>query len=333
MNTKLSIIVPCYNESVGLLDFHARLRDALSPLSVVTEILYVNDGSTDDTLDVLNGLRTQDRRIGIVDLSRNFGKEVALTAGIDLARGDALIVLDADLQDPPEYIPEMVEKWCDGYDVVAMKRSDRSSDTWFKRVSALLYYRLLARLSPVALPENVGDFRLISRRVAEAIKQMPERNRYMKGLFAWVGYRTVEIPYRRDSRFAGDTKLSFFKLLGLAVDGITSFSIAPLRLASAAGSLIAVAALIYGLVVLVKTLVLGEPVAGFPTLIVSMMFLGGTQLLAIGLLGEYVGRLLVETKQRPLYLLNSAEFPDLDSATELDSATIIAPARWSIAAG
>lgn len=310
----LSIVVPCYNESEGLLRFHSRLSNVLKSLSVSTEVLYVNDGSLDDTIDILKFLQAQDQRIGMIDLSRNFGKEIALTAGIDHARGDAVVVLDADLQDPPEYIPDMLVAWHDGYDVVAMKRTDRSSDSFFKRVSAEWYYRILGKLSSVDIPANVGDFRLLSRRAVNALKLLPERNRYMKGLFAWIGFSRVEIPYRRDPRFAGNSKLPFLKLAGFALDGITSFSIAPLRMASVAGILIAIGALIFGAVMLVKTILVGDPVAGFPTLIIMMTFLGGAQLVAIGLLGEYVGRLLIECKQRPLYLINAADLPVLKTA-------------------
>ncbi len=317
INTPLStvsVVVPCYNESDGLYQFHHRLSIALKRSSVDAEIIYVNDGSADDTYDVIESLRSTDKRVGLIDLSRNFGKEAALTAGIDHARGEALIVIDADLQDPPECIPDMVATWRRGYDVVAMKRGDRSTDTLFKRFSAACFYRILSRLSAVHIPENVGDFRLLSRRAVDAIKEMPERNRYMKGLFAWVGFKTIEIEYKRDPRFVGDSKWPLFKLIGLALDGVTSFSIAPLRLASLTGAIVAAGALLYGTFVLAKTLLFGDPVAGFPTLIVVVTFLGGAQLMAIGLLGEYVGRLLIESKQRPLYFVETLSLPKHDQA-------------------
>lgn len=307
--TGLSVVVPCFNESEGLLSFHSRLAKVLAGLQLAYEVIYVNDGSVDDTMDVIRALRTGDSHVGLIDLSRNFGKEIALSAGIDHARGQAIIVIDADLQDPPECIPEMVRAWQDGFDVVAMQRADRSSDSFLKRVSAVGFYRLLSWLSPVAIPENVGDFRLLSRRAADALKQMPERNRFMKGVFAWIGFKTIAIPYRRDPRCCGRSKMPFLKLLGLACDGIASFSIAPLRLASAVGAAIAFGALLFSVFVAVKTLLLGDPVAGFPTLFVMITFLGGAQLIAIGLLGEYVGRVLIETKQRPLYFLNAVEPP------------------------
>ncbi len=305
----VSVVIPCFNESNGLYQLHNRLSAALRRSSVAAEIIYVNDGSEDDTFDVLESLQATDDRVGLINLSRNFGKESALTAGIDHARGNAVIVIDADLQDPPECIPEMISAWSDGYDVVAMKRSDRSTDSFFKRYSAACFYRLLYRASAVRIPENVGDFRLLSRRAVEAVKAMPERNRYMKGLFAWVGFKTLEIEYKRDPRFAGQSKWPLFKLFGLALDGITSFSIAPLRLASIAGALVASCALVYGTFALFTTLLFGSSVAGFPTLIVMITFLGGSQLMAIGLLGEYVGRLLIESKQRPLYFIETLALP------------------------
>ncbi|MBT8080042.1 MAG: glycosyltransferase family 2 protein [Gammaproteobacteria bacterium] len=314
----LSVVVPCFNESDGLLHFHRRLCAALKPIPGPIEVIYVNDGSVDDTEDAIRQLQRQDCRVGFVDLSRNFGKEVALMAGIDHARGAAVIVIDADLQDPPELIPDMVRAWRDGYDVVAMKRTDRSSDSRFKRVTASWYYWLLGKLSPVAIPENVGDFRLISRRVVNALKQMPERNRYMKGIFAWVGFNSIELPYHRDARYAGDSKMPLWKLFSLAIDGITSFSIAPLRLASIAGCAVALGAVLFGVVMLIRTALFGDPVAGFPTLIVAITFLGGAQLMAIGVLGEYVGRLLLESKRRPLYLVNHVELPS-QSASPIDN--------------
>ncbi|MEJ2129544.1 MAG: glycosyltransferase family 2 protein [Woeseiaceae bacterium] len=308
----ISIVVPCFNESRGLVLLHERLARAIQSLPMSVEILFVDDGSEDDTVDVIHELQRADSHIGLLQLSRNFGKEAALTAGLEYARGDAVIVLDADLQDPPESIPEMVQAWREGYDIVAMKRADRSSDTFFKRKTAGWYYAILGKLTAVRIPQNVGDFRLLSRRAVDALSQLPERCRYMKGIFAWIGYRTIEIPYKREPRAAGDTKLPFLKLLALALDGITSFSIAPLRLASAAGAAVAVGALLYALAVFAKTLLYGDPVAGFPTLVIMISFLGGMQLLAIGLLGEYIGRLLIESKQRPTYLVDSVELPHFE---------------------
>lgn len=306
----ISIVVPCFNESEGLLRFHQRLSVVIDDISESVEILYVDDGSVDDTSDIIGSLCTEDPIVGVIKLSRNFGKEAALTAGIDHARGDAVIVIDADLQDPPECIPDMLKAFHGGFDVVAMRRGDRSTDSFSKRVSALWFYRILGQLSAVPIPKNVGDFRLLSRRAVDAVKSMPERNRYMKGLFAFVGFKTIELEYRRESRDAGSSKWPALKLVSLALDGITSFSIAPLRLASLAGGAVAFSAFSYGAVVLTKTMLFGESVAGFPSLAVMITFLGGAQLMAIGLLGEYVGRLLIESKQRPLYFVDTLRLPE-----------------------
>ena len=318
----LTIVVPVLNESEGLFEFHRRLSAALAATAINSEILFVNDGSSDDTIDVVNELRRRDSRVGVIDLSRRFGKELAVSAGIDYARGDAVILIDADLQDPPECISEMVAAWRRGFDVVAMQRADRSVDTWFKRASAGAFYRLLSWLSPVGIPPGVGDFRLLSRRAVDALKKLRERNRYMKGLYAWVGFHYIELPYRREARHAGQSKWPFAKLLGLAIDGITSFSIAPLRLASLIGFVTAIGAIVYGLIIIVKTLLYGDPVAGFPALMVTVTFLGSVQLLAVGLLGEYVGRMFMETKQRPMYLVQSANLPDSTKAAQTSLASV-----------
>lgn len=319
----LSVIVPVLNESEGLVHFHRRLCGALESLNFDVEILFINDGSTDDSIDVMNELCRRDDRIGVIDLSRRFGKELAMSAGIDHARGDAVVLIDADLQDPPECIPEMVAAWRKGFDVVAMQRADRSVDSFFKRWSASIFYRLLSWLSAVDIPPGVGDFRLLSRPAVDALMQLRERNRYMKGLYAWVGFSYVELPYKREARHAGHSKWPFTKLLGLAIDGITSFSTAPLRIASIVGLITALGAFTYGLVIAVKTIVYGDPVAGFPALMVTITFLGSIQLLAIGLLGEYLGRMFVETKRRPLYLVRTAKLPQ-PSVQVQNSASAIA---------
>lgn len=323
-NPTLSVIVPVLNESEGLLELHRRLAAVLDEQAYDAEILFINDGSTDDSIDVIYRLCKQDARVGVVDLSRRFGKELALGAGLDHASGDAVIIIDADLQDPPEYIPDMVSAWRRGFDVVAMQRVDRSVDSVLKRVSARIFYHLLNWLSPVDIPPGVGDFRLLSRRAVNALTRLRERIRYMKGLYAWVGFSYIELPYKREARHAGDSKWPFAKLLGLAVDGITSFSIAPLRLASYVGLITAFAAFVYGIAIIIKTTLYGDPVAGFPALIVTVTFLGGVQLLAIGVLGEYLGRMFVETKQRPLYLIRSANLPQKLQETETTSAEITA---------
>lgn len=323
-NPTLSVIVPVLNESEGLIEFHRRLTDVLDLQDFDAEILFVNDGSSDDSIDVINYLRERDRRVGVIDLSRRFGKELAMSAGLDHASGDAVILIDADLQDPPEYIPDMVAAWRNGFDVVAMQRADRSVDSLFKRVSARIFYRLLNWLSPVDIPPGVGDFRLLSRRAVDALTRLRECNRYMKGLYAWVGFNYIELPYRREVRHAGDSKWPFTKLLGLAIDGITSFSISPLRLASIAGLATATGALIYGAVIIVKAAVYGGPVGGFSVLMVTITFLASVQLLSIGLLGEYLGRMFLETKRRPMYLIRSAALPQRPQQAETATSDIAA---------
>jgi len=303
--SRLSVVVPAYNEQEVLPEFHRRLSLVLDELEFVCEVVYVNDGSTDSTVDVISALRTNDRRIALLDLSRNYGKEVALTAGLDHATGDAVIVIDADLQDPPELIPQLISTWREGYDVVYAKRIARDGESWLKKASAHMFYRVVQHFSRVKIPEDTGDFRLLSRRALDSLLEIRERNRFMKGLFAWVGYRQVAVPYRRDPRFAGNTKWNYWKLWNFALDGITSFTVAPLKVASYVGTLIAIGAFAYGLFVIVRTLLFGDPVAGYPSLMVVVLFLGGVQLMALGIIGEYLGRMFEETKQRPLYLVQS----------------------------
>lgn len=312
----LSVIVPAYNEQEVLPIFHARLAAAMTELPELSgrwEVLYVNDGSKDNTLEVLQGLQQRDTAVGVANLSRNFGKEAAMSAGLKLARGSAVILIDADLQDPPELIGEMVRVWQQGADVVNMKRVSRDGETWFKKASAAWFYKVINALSDVHIPENVGDFRLLSRRAVDALNQLPESNRFMKGLFAWIGYKQVVVDYARHARAAGHTKWPYFKLLNFAVEGITGFSVVPLRLASYAGFLTAFSAFVYALFLLVKTLTLGESVKGFPTLILTILILGGLQLMAMGIIGEYLGRLFMESKRRPLYLLDAYQPSKIDT--------------------
>lgn len=300
----VSVIVPVFNEEEVLHAFHQRLCGVLSSVRKVQwEILYVNDGSTDRTLNQILGFMAEDPRVQVVDFSRNFGKEAAVTAGIDHANGDAAIFIDADLQDPPELIPVLVGHWQNGYDVVNMKRDSRAGESWVKRRTAQAFYSIMGHLGPVTMPENVGDFRLLSRRALDALGRMPERNRMMKGMFAWIGFAVKEVPFHRDARDAGTTKWNYLRLWNLAMEGITSFTVAPLKAASVAGILISLAAFLYGAVVIAKTLVWGDPVPGYPSLMVAVLFLGGLQLLSIGIVGEYLGRVFLETKNRPLYLV------------------------------
>ncbi len=298
----LSVVVPAYDEAEVLPAFHGRLAAVLDGLPMAAEVVYVNDGSRDATLVRLQALRERDGRIAIVDLSRNFGKEIALTAGLDHARGDAVVVIDADLQDPPELIPELVRVWQEGHDVVYAKRTEREGETWFKKFTALAFYRLIQRVSHVHIPEDTGDFRLLSRRAVDALKQLREQHRFMKGLFAWIGFPQAAVAYRRDPRYAGTSKWNYWRLWNLALEGITSFTTAPLKLATYLGLATALGAFAYAAFVIYKALVFGEPVRGYPSLMVVILFLGGVQLLTLGVIGEYVGRMFNETKGRPLYL-------------------------------
>ena len=302
----LSVVVPVFNEEEVIQIFHNRLSAVLSTLSDVRwEIIYVNDGSTDLSLTKIMGFMEKDSRVQVVDFSRNFGKEAALTAGIDNALGDAAVFIDADLQDPPELIPDMVRQWQNGYDVVNMQRKTRAGESWIKRRTARAFYSLMGCIGPVKMPDNVGDFRLLSRRALDALSRMSERNRMMKGMFAWIGFSVKDIPFDRDARRAGTTKWNYIQLFNLALEGITSFSIAPLKVASIAGLLVSLAAFFYGAVVAAKALVWGDPVPGYPSLMVVILFIGGLQLLAIGIVGEYLGRIFMETKNRPLYLVKN----------------------------
>ncbi|BBO91708.1 glycosyl transferase [Desulfosarcina ovata subsp. ovata] len=301
----LSIIVPVFNEQEVLREFHSRLSAALVSAQVdEIEILFVNDGSTDETLGILREMARTDQRIQVIDLSRNFGKEAAMTAGLEFASGDAAVIIDADLQDPPELIPQMVEEWRNGFDMVYMRRLSRQSETWLKKTSASAFYWLMGLIGRVQVPENVGDFRLLSRRAIDALNRMLERTRFMKGLFAWIGFPAKEIAYHREPRQAGKTKWNYWQLWNFALEGFTSFTITPLKLASYVGVLTSLASLLYGLFVFLKTLLTGDPVPGYPSLIVVIAFLGGLQLLALGIIGEYLGRMFIEAKQRPLYLVN-----------------------------
>lgn len=313
MNTKrqqvstylLSVVVPAYNEQEVLPEFHRRLCSVLASLCADAEIVYVNDGSTDDTFQVMGRLKNTWPRTAIVDLSRNFGKEIALTAGLDHAQGEAVVVMDADLQDPPELIPQLVEEWKNGYDVVYAKRVSRNGEGWIKKSTAYGFYRIIQKFSRTRIPEDTGDFRLLSRRALDALKQLREQHRFMKGLFAWIGYPQKAVPYHRDSRYAGKTKWNYWRLWNFALEGITSFTTAPLKISTYLGLICAVGAFLGALAVIFRTLLYGDPVRGWPSLMVVMLFLGGVQLISIGILGEYLGRMFNETKKRPLYLLKA----------------------------
>lgn len=319
MTRTVTVVVPAFNEGEAIRAFHERLLQALELLDEDWTVLYVDDGSTDDTVSQIADLRDRDNRVGLMRLSRNFGKEIAITAGLDHAEGDAVIVMDADLQDPPELVPDLVAEWRDGWDVVYGRRSAREGDSLAKRFTAHGFYRLMRRVSDTAIPEDVGDFRLMDRRVVEALGQLRERNRFMKGLFSWVGFRQRELPYRREARHAGQSKWSYWRLWNYALDGITSFTVAPLKIATYLGLLTALGAFVYGSWIIVKTLVYGADVPGYPSLMVVILFLGGIQLIALGIIGEYLGRLFMESKQRPLYLIDRFEAPGIGGRTHQKS--------------
>ena len=300
---QLTVVVPAYNESAVLQAFHHRLGKVFDTLPLRCDVLYVDDGSSDDTWLLMQQLAAADQRVGTLKLSRNFGKEAALTAGLDHVDADAVVVIDADLQDPPELIAQLVEQWQAGYDVVYATRSARAGESGFKRFTAAAFYRTMEKLSDVAVPRDTGDFRLLSRRALAALMQLRERQRFMKGLFAWIGYRQTAVIYQRDARQAGQTKWNYWRLSQLAIEGITSFSNAPLRLATWTGIAASLLAFVYGAWVLAKALLHGDRVPGYPTLMIVILFLGGVQLLALGVIGEYLGRTYTESKQRPLYFI------------------------------
>lgn len=301
----LTIIVPAYNEQEVLPIFHERLSAALASCDIAWDVLYVNDGSSDATLSTMLGLQLKDRRVAVLNLSRNFGKEIALTAGLDHARAtDAVVVIDADLQDPPEVIPELIAAWRKGFDIAYAQRNTRAGETWMKKATAAAFYRVMQRLGgKVQLPPDTGDFRLMSRRALDALLQLREQHRFMKGLFAWIGFPSIAVPYDRAPRAAGTTKWNYWKLWNFSLEGITSFTVAPLKIATYVGLLTAIAALIYLLQLIIRTVFFGNPVAGYPSLLAVVLFLGGIQMMMLGIIGEYLGRIFNETKGRPLYLV------------------------------
>jgi glycosyltransferase involved in cell wall biosynthesis len=310
----LSVIVPVMNEEEAILPFIERVGAILETIagSEGWEILFVDDGSTDTTLGAIVVAHGREPRVRALSLSRNFGKEAALSAGLDHARGSAVIPMDVDMQDPPEVLPEMIAKWREGHEMVFAVRRCRASDGWAKRLTAGLYYRAHNAVSADKIPENAGDFRLLDRKVVDVIRAMPERNRFMKGLFAWAGFRQTSVEYDRAERETGTTKFNYWKLWTLALDGITSASTVPLRIWSYVGALIALFALGYAGFIAVRTMLLGISVPGYASIMVSVLFLGGVQLISLGVLGEYVGRILTETKQRPLYVVRDTVGLDTD---------------------
>lgn len=322
---RLTVVVAAYNEAEALPRLQPRIAAVLDGMRDVEAcVLYVDDGSTDATWRILQGLARHDQRISLLRLSRNFGKEAALTAGLDRIEQGAALILDADGQDPPELIPQFVAKWREGFDDIHGTRRERQGESWFKKLSAHGFYRLIGRLSKTPIPRDTGDFRLLSPRALAALRQLRERQRFMKGLFGWVGFEQTAIEYDRDARIAGRSKFNAWKLWNFALEGITSFSTAPLRIATYIGLFTAVVAFGYALWIVTKALAWGDPVAGWPTMMAVILFLGGVQLIALGLLGEYLGRLYVESKQRPLYFIDTW-LPSTEVSSALDPPTTGVP--------
>lgn len=303
MRPLISIIVPLFNEELVIAEMYSRLTQVLNNANFDYEILLINDGSRDKTLSVARDICAADRNVKLISFSRNFGHQVAITAGIDKASGHAVVIIDADLQDPPELIPKMVDKWTEGYQVVYGARRKREGERLFKRLTASLFYRILRRMTLVDIPVDTGDFRLIDRRIVEQLKQMRERTRFVRGMVSWVGFKQCKLEYVREKRLAGETKYPFKKMLKFALDGILSFSQVPLKFASAFGFIcsgISFLALVYGLII--KYLFPQQAIPGWASIFVGLLFLGGVQLICLGVLGEYLGRIYEEVKQRPLYI-------------------------------
>lgn len=315
----ISVIIPMFNESENIAFLLREVNQALSAIYLPYEIICVNDGSNDSTLsDLLNHMNNYNQ-LKIISFSRNFGKEIALTAGLRYAAGRAVIPIDADLQDPPELIVDLVKKWQEGYDVVYAQRTSRQGETWTKRFTALWFYKIIRKFSYISIPPNTGDFRLLDRSVVDVINQMPERTRFMKGLFAWVGFKQTVVYFERSPRYAGSTKWNYWKLWNFALDGITSFSLAPLKIWSYLGFVIAISSFIYAFFILIRTIVLGVDTPGYASLVVILLFLSGVQMISLGILGEYLGRVYEEVKQRPLYLVRETYGFDDDATEDINS--------------
>jgi glycosyltransferase involved in cell wall biosynthesis len=325
MTPVISVVLPVFNEARILPTLHGRLRGVLQTLNEPYEILFVDDGSRDESLSCLKDLRAADATIKIVSLSRNFGHQTAITCGLDHASGDAVILMDADLQDPPEVIPRLIEKWREGHDVVYAVREKRRGEGLFKRATAALFYRLLRRLTLVDIPLDAGDFRLLSRRVVNAVQSSRERNRFMRGLVSWVGYRQTGITFTREERSVGETKYPFRKMLKFALDGITAFSFVPLQVATLLGLGISLFSSLYIVYAIYLKLFTERTVPGWTSLIVAVLFLGGVQLIALGTIGEYIGRVYEEVKHRPLYLVGERIGFTVESPQERLSAVT----RWT----
>lgn len=305
---KVSILIPFYNEQDVLPSLFERLQSLIDCNdNYQWEVMLINDGSTDNSLCLVKQMRLRDKRFRYIDLSRNFGKETAMLAGFDNVTGDCMVIMDADLQHPPEVITQMLKLWEEGYDDIYGKRNNRGKEPWLRRKLSLLYYKLLQKTTNVSILQNVGDFRLLDRICIDALCSMRESQRYTKGMFQWIGFKKKEFTFDQDDRVAGNTKWSYIKLLNLAIEGITSYTTSPLKIATVMGLIVSLCAFIYMLFVLIKALVVGDPVAGYPTIMVVMLFLGGVQLLSLGIIGEYIGRIFNETKNRPAYFVREID--------------------------
>ena len=301
---KISILIPAYNEQEVLRHLYERLYKLAGETPNYTfEFLFVNDGSRDKTLEMIKAYAAKDHRVAYINLSRNFGKEIAMIAGLDKVTGDATVIIDADLQDPPELIPKMIALWEQGYDDVFARRKSRAGESWIKKMTSELFYKVLQKSTSIPIQQDTGDFRLLDKRCVEALVQFRESQRYTKGLFSWIGYEKKEIEYDRDPRMAGETKWNYLKLINLAIDGITSFTTAPLRISSVLGILVSLCAFIYIVYLVVRTAFFGTDLAGYPSMMAVILFLGGVQLLSLGVIGEYIGRIFNESKNRPLYFI------------------------------
>lgn len=305
---KVSILIPFYNEQSVLSALFDRLTKLMDSQPVYSwEVVLVNDGSSDNSLYLVKKKHNEDPRFRYVDLSRNFGKEIAMMAGFDHVTGDCMVIMDADLQHPPEVIPSMLVEWNKGYDDVYGRRLTRGKESWLRKKLSLTYYKLLAKSTKIPVLENTGDFRLLDRSCIEALKAMRESQRYTKGMYCYIGFKKTDVPFEQADRAAGETKWNFFKLFGLAIEGITSYTTAPLKLSTVLGFIVSTLSLIYLIFIILKTIITGETVQGFPTIMVTMLFLGGVQLLSLGIIGEYIGRIFNETKQRPVYFVREVD--------------------------
>ncbi|MBC1792079.1 glycosyltransferase [Listeria booriae] len=306
MTKKISVVIPLYNEEAVIEQTYKRLKDVMETLAMDYELLFVNDGSKDKTLQLVQALSFADKRVKCLAFSRNFGHQIAITAGTDYASGDAVVVIDADLQDPPELIPEMIQKWQDGFDVVYAKRTKRNGESFFKKWSAKMFYRTLHRLTDVEIPVDTGDFRLMDKKVYTELKKINEKNPFVRGLVSWLGFQQVALEYEREERAAGETKYPLKKMIKLSLDGLTSFSHQPLKIASYAGVTLSIAGFIYMLVVLFQTLFTATTVNGWSSIIIIQLLFSGFVLIILGMIGEYIGRIYDEVKDRPLYIVEAS---------------------------